>query len=221
MLGPIPGVLAWGLVTGIAMVKSGLPVSACAVISLTAYAGSAQLATLPLLLAGAPWWLLVLTATVVNLRFTVYSAALLRDFGGARTGQRLTAGFLIGDVTFVRYLAHRDRQPNDPHLLPFYYGAASCNWLGWQVGSLIGIFAAGSIPSSWGLEIAGILALVAVLAPVLVTRPALLGALVAALVSVLARGLPLRLGILLAIAVGVAVALVASQHRRATQIAAP
>lgn len=50
----IPGIAAWGLVTGVAMVKGGLSVPLALVMSLVVFSGSAQLATLPLIAAGAP-----------------------------------------------------------------------------------------------------------------------------------------------------------------------
>ena len=50
------------------------------VLSLLAYAGSAQLAALPLIAAVAPVWLVFVTAVVVNLRFLVYSAAVRAGF---------------------------------------------------------------------------------------------------------------------------------------------
>src|ERR1044072_517815 len=71
-----PGVIAWGLVTGVAMVKSGLSVPWALVISLLVYAGSAQLASLPLIAAGQPFWIVGLVAFVTNLRFVIYSASL-------------------------------------------------------------------------------------------------------------------------------------------------
>ena len=45
---------AWGLVTGVAMVHAGLSVPLALLMILTVYAGSAQLASLPLLAAGTP-----------------------------------------------------------------------------------------------------------------------------------------------------------------------
>lgn len=56
MLGTSLGIAAWGLVTGVAMVKSGMSVPVAVVMSLLVYAGSAQLAVIPLLAAGAPLW---------------------------------------------------------------------------------------------------------------------------------------------------------------------
>ncbi len=54
MVGVSPGIAAWGFVTGIAMVKGGLSPELAVAMSLLVYAGSAQLASLPLLAAGAP-----------------------------------------------------------------------------------------------------------------------------------------------------------------------
>ena len=68
------GIGAWGLVTGVAMVKGGLSVPLAAMMTLLVYAGSAQLAALPLLAAGAPMWVIWAAAFCVNLRFVIYSA---------------------------------------------------------------------------------------------------------------------------------------------------
>ena len=66
MLGTGLGVGAWGLVTGVAMVKTGMPVALALLMSLLVYAGSAQLAVLPLLAVGAPLWVVWLTAACVR-----------------------------------------------------------------------------------------------------------------------------------------------------------
>src|SRR5471030_2180444 len=48
------GIGAWGLVVGVAMVKTGLTVTQALGMTLLVFAGSAQLASLPLILAHAP-----------------------------------------------------------------------------------------------------------------------------------------------------------------------
>ena len=53
MLGTALGIGAWGLVTGVAMVKVGLPVSLAVLMSLLVFAGSAQLAAMPLIVGVA------------------------------------------------------------------------------------------------------------------------------------------------------------------------
>ena len=49
-----PGIAAWGLMTGVAMMNSGMSMAEALLMSLTVFAGSSQLAAIPLLSAGAP-----------------------------------------------------------------------------------------------------------------------------------------------------------------------
>ena len=74
MAGAGVGIGAWGLVTGVAMVKSGMSVPMALLMSLLVYAGSAQLAVIPLLAVGGPLWVVWLTAACVNLRFVIFSS---------------------------------------------------------------------------------------------------------------------------------------------------
>src|ERR1700712_2114026 len=74
MTGISLGIGAWGLVTGIAMVKAGLGLPLAITMSLFVFAGSAQLASLPLIAQGAPLWVIWATAFCVNLRFIIFSA---------------------------------------------------------------------------------------------------------------------------------------------------
>ena len=205
---------AWGLVTGVAMVKSGLSTPAALLLTFSAYAGSAQLAALPLIAAQAPLWLITLTAIVVNLRFVVYAVVTRQYFRGTTPWQRLWLGYFVGDVMFVKFATRSQRHPDDPHLIAYYRGAATCNWLTWQISSVIGILAAASIPAEWGLELAGTLALVALIVPLCAQRPALAGVSVAALVASFAHALPLKLGMLLGILAGIGAALVVDQLLR-------
>ena len=128
--------------------------------------------------------------------------------------RRLWLGYFVGDVMFVKFVTRAQRDASDPQLLDYYRGAATCNWLTWQLSSVLGIFAAASIPAAWGLELAGTLALIALVVPLCAQRPALAGVLVAALVASLAYALPLKLGMLLGILAGIAAALAVDQLQR-------
>lgn len=65
----VPGIAAWGLMTGVAMAKSGMPWSESVLMALIVFAGSAQLAAIPLFAADAPMWVILATSFCVNLRF--------------------------------------------------------------------------------------------------------------------------------------------------------
>lgn len=214
LLPATPGIFAWGLVTGVAMVKSGLGVFEATVLSLLAYAGSAQLAALPLMMSAAPLWLIFLTATIVNLRFVVYSVMLRPQFAELTRRRRLWLGAFLADIMFVKFSTHLQRHPAYAQRIAYFFGGASSNWVIWQVSSIAGIVAATTIPTSWGLELAGTLTLIALIVPLCAQRPVLAGVIVSGTVSVLAHGLPMRLGLLAGILAGVLAAFLVERLAR-------
>jgi predicted branched-subunit amino acid permease len=209
-------IASWGLVTGVAMAKSGLPASYAIALSLTVFAGSAQLATLPLIVAGAPLPVIWLTALMVNLRFVIFSAALRPYFSNIRLRQRLLAGYLAGDIGFALFMRNfaGAREKGTAEQRGYFYGGAATNWVAWQISSIAGILLAALIPTQWGLDLAAVLALLAVLIPMLLGIPALAGVVTTAALSVVLVGLPLKLGLLASIVAGVAVAVLLEPLQR-------
>jgi 4-azaleucine resistance transporter AzlC len=201
------GAGAWGMVSGVAMVKGGLAVPWAIMMSLLVYAGSAQLAALPLIVASAPLWVIVATGLVTNLRFVIYSAALRPYFAQLPARTRARLGFFMTDFTFALFMrTAADGKLPERHRDAWFSGVCTNNWLTWQLSALTGIVAASYVPTDWGLEFTGTLALVALVGPSLLTRPALFGAAVAALVALLAHGLPFKLGLFCGAIAGIAAA---------------
>jgi predicted branched-subunit amino acid permease len=201
MAAPVLGMAAWGLVTGVAMVKSGLTVAQALAMTLFVFAGSAQLASLPLIAAGAPLWVLLLTAFCVNLRFVIFSAQWQPYFGHLPLRQRLLMMYVAGDVTYVNFLRRYPEARAQPGQVEYYWGAVHVNWLGWQSASVLGVLAADAVPTHWGLGFAGVLALLGLAYSLMNERVLLWVALVAGAVSIATYHLPLRLNIVCAIAV--------------------
>ena len=201
------GIAAWGLVTGVAMVKSGLGVPLAVAMSLLVFAGSAQLAALPLMTSGAPSWVVWATAFCVNLRFVIFSAMWRPYFARFPRWQRCVLGYFSGDLNYVLFMKRfPDGEPH-PDQIPYYWGGVATNWLGWQVSSMIGIGLANAIPTHWGLGFAGVLALLGIACSLLQDRATWVAAAVACAAAVAAYALPLRLNILVAIAAAVATGL--------------
>jgi len=205
MLGPSIGMSAWALVTGVAMVKAGLSVPVAVAMTLLVYAGSAQLAALPLIAAGAPLWVILTTAFCVNLRFVIFSAQWRKYFGHRPRWQRLLAGYLAVDLNYVLFLRRFPEQRATPEQWPYFWGGVTWNWLTWQSLSLVGIALANRVPTEWGLGFAGVLALLGVAYSLLAGRKTRVAGSVAAVAAVAAFGFPLKLNIVVAIAAGVAV----------------
>ena len=210
ILQSLPGAAAWGLVSGVAMVKGGLTVPWAIFMSLTVYAGSAQLAALPLIATGMPLWVIVATGLITNLRFVIYSAALRPYFVQEPARKRAALGFFMTDFTFTLFM--RAAQTNtlpDQHRDAWFAGVCSNNWITWQVCAITGIVAASYVPTEWGMEFTGTLALVALVGPALNQRPAIVGALVAGVIALLTHAVPYRLGLFIAAIAGIVAATLA------------
>lgn len=183
----MPGIFAWGMVTAMAMVKSGLTVGQALGMTLVVFAGSAQLASLPLIAANASVWVVFATAMVVNLRFVIFAAAIGPHLSHLPWYKRLWYGYLNADLTMalfsMRFPPHTLYQPTGKE--GYVAGIDYMNWAFWQAGSIAGIFLASQIPQSWGIEFAGTLALLAVMIPLIANSAALTGVLVASAVAIL------------------------------------
>lgn len=214
MLATVPGLGAWGLVTGVAMVKAGLPLPLVLFMSLTVYAGTAQLSVLPLMAAGAPLWMVWFTALCVNLRFVVLSTLWRSYFGHLSLRHRLALGYLSGDILFVLFTQRYPESGKQAEQLPYFWGGAVTGWLGWQIPSIAGIYLANVIPLEWGLGFAGVLAILGVLYAMLKGTATWVAAAVSAAAAVAAFGLPLRLNTLVAIATAVVAGLVMETVQR-------
>jgi predicted branched-subunit amino acid permease len=206
------GIGAWGLMTGVAMVKSGLSVLEALLMTLIVYAGSAQLASVPMIAAGAPLWVILAAAFCVNLRFVVFSAHLRPYLMHLPRWQRLASGYVTGDLSYVFFARRFPKPGQSPDELArqqaYLMGNCAVNYIAWMLASVVGIVLANAIPTQWGLGFAGILALLGVLSSLASSPLRIVSATVAGAAAVVAWTLPLRLNILVAIACAVAICLV-------------
>jgi predicted branched-subunit amino acid permease len=207
MTGTALGIGAWALVTGVAMAKSGLPLPLSLLMSFIVFAGSAQLAALPLLVSGAPLWVIWATALCINMRFVIFSAGWRRYFGALPRGERVRMSYFAADLNYALFLRRFPDPRPAPEQVPYFWGGVACNWTSWQVPALIGILLGDRIPTSWGLAFAGTLALLGITLSMLHDRSTWIAAGVAACAAVAAYALPLKLNILVAIAAAVALGL--------------
>ena len=214
MTGTALGIAAWGLLTGIAMAKSELAMPLAVLMSLIVFAGSAQLAVLPLLAGGAPLWVIWATALCVNLRFVIFSAGWRRYFGALPRAQRLRMAYFAADLNYALVMKRFPQPPPLAQSVPYFWGGAALNWPSWQLPSLIGLWVGDRIPTQWGLGFAGTLALLGLTYSLLNDRATWIAAVVAGAAAVAAFALPLKLNILVAIAAAVAVGLLIDHTTR-------
>jgi predicted branched-subunit amino acid permease len=193
------------------------------VMTLSVFAGSAQLAAIPLIAAGAPLWVILATALCVNLRFVVFSAHLRPYVMHLPLRERLVTGYLTADLSYV-FFAKRYPHAPTPFTPPevrleqqaYLAGNTGINWLSWMGASLAGIGLANAIPTQWGLGFAGILALLGVMLSLASSPLRVVAMGVSGAAAVVAWALPLKLNIVVAIAVAVGLSLLIDRQRGGT-----
>ena len=208
----LPGMAAWGLATGIAMVKVGLELVPALWMTFAVYSGTSQLAVLPLLAAGVAVATLLLTALVANLRFVVYSATLAPHLRRLPLAHRLAIGFVTIDGPLAALMLRR-QQGRLVQRVAFLWGANVATWLTWTAASVAGIVLADRLPYGPELGYLGVLALFGIALPLLAGRPAWAAALARAGGALAPWDWPQRLGTVAAVLAGVAAALWVGRDR--------
>jgi len=199
----LAGIIAFGVITGVAMVASGIAPAIAMLISIVVFAGASMVAAAQLLASGTPALLVVLTTLFINLRFMMYSASLRQHFGGEPLAWRLLMAYLQADNVYGLTLMRYAEEPNAPGERDFFMGAALVIWAAWQLAVAAGILIGAGVPAAFRLEFAAPLAFIAMTIPLLRDRAMVAAAVVAGITVVAANGLPFKLSIPLAALAGI------------------
>ena len=208
------GIIPFGVITGVAMVASGIPPLVALLMSLIVFAGASMVASAQLLASAAPAALIILTTLIINLRFMMYSASLRLHFADAPLRWRIAIAYLTADNVYGLLLSRFSEHPRDEGKLEYFMGAGLVVWAAWQAAVLGGVLIGAGVPASWRLEFAAPLAFIAMTIPHLRDRAMIAAALAAGVAVIAAHALPLRLNIVVAAAVGIAAGLVFEKKAR-------
>ena len=94
------GVVPFGMICSVAAVSVGLTPFEAIGMNFIVFAGASQLVVLQLMGEGAIWLVMVLTAWVINLRFTMYSAALAPYLQKEPLHRKIPFAFILSDQAF-------------------------------------------------------------------------------------------------------------------------
>ena len=207
------GIIPFGVITGVAMVASGIPPLVAMLMSVVVFAGASMVASAQLLASHAPVLVIIATTLAINLRFMMYGASLRTHFRTEPLGRRIAIAYLIADNVYGLVLGRFADHPDDPAKVPYFFGAAILVWVVWQAAVAAGIALGAGVPAGWRLEFAAPLAFIALSVPLLRDRAMVFAALAAAIAIVAAQDLPLRLNILVAAAIGIAAGLLVERKK--------
>ncbi|MFC6673000.1 AzlC family ABC transporter permease [Marinobacterium aestuariivivens] len=213
LLPAAPGVIPFGLVTGVTAIEQGLSPGTTIGMTLLFYAGSAQMAALQLLRNDALPLIILVTVLVINLRFLMYSASLAPHFHRLPRRWKWPLSYMLSDQAYVLSILRFSSADGARHGHCFFAGAALAMWLTWQLSVMAGVFLGAGIPANWSLDFAIPLVFLALLIPAIRNSASLAAACVGGLVAVLAVGMPYNLGFLLAAVCGIGTGLVVERLR--------
>jgi 4-azaleucine resistance transporter AzlC len=203
------GVFPFGLAYGVTVVESGMSDVVGWLASFIVLAGAAQLAVADLIDQGAPWFVIVGTALIINARFVMYSGALAPSFSEFPRRWRIPLAHFMTDQATVTSLLY-DRQERDPRRrFAYYVGAGVSFAAAWWLGSTIGVVIGATIPSELQVGFAAPLMFIALAVPSIRDRAALIAAAVGFSVTLIARDAPMNMGLIIGALTGIAFGMLA------------
>jgi branched chain amino acid efflux pump len=220
----LAGVVPFGLVIGVSAAQADIPALAGWLTGPLIYAGSAQVATIGMLDAGAAPVVVVAAALIINIRLVFYSATMARHWRSTPWWWRLVAAYLIVDPSVAVGLdGYRRLGPGRAHA--HYLGGAVLLWVAWLAAIGAGATVGAGWPAWLHLEFVMPLYLAGQAVSKLADPAQRRAIFAAATVALLALSAPLQLGIALAIAAGVTAGLTGrpaessdSPHPRTTEV---
>ncbi len=207
------GVIPFAVVLGFAMKRAVLSLPQGAFFALSMLGGTAQLASVQLYAENSPALIIITTALIINLRYSMYSLSLYPILRERTFAERLFAAFIVSDQSYAFTMAEAETNPNNSALPSFFFGASAMVFLVW-VGSIFLGFNVGTfIPPELSLDFAIPLVFMSLLIPHLKGRDRMISAAAAALASaLLVHALPLHSGLLAAILIGIGAGVISGKN---------
>lgn len=205
------GVAPFGMAYGAYAIDSGLRADVTQAMSAVVFAGASQFVAVQLIATGVPGVMIVLTTLLVNVRHLLYSASVAPHLEHASRPWRWLLAYLLTDEAYATAIGRFGRNAATPYQHWFLLGSGVALWVTWQVTTSAGILLGTAVPESWSLDFALPLSFIALLVPVLTSRPALAAAAVAGVVATVGFDWPYALGLVSAMLTGLAGGLVAGR----------
>lgn len=197
-------VAPFGSVVGVTLAQAGLTGAPALIGTVMVYAGSAQLATLSVMIGGGAPLGAIAAGVLINARLLLYSAGLSRRFGDQPRWFRWIGPLTTVDQTFALATAAEDLDTDGFRRYWITIGAVLA--LVWLTAVSLGLGLGSLLPDQSPLAVAAPATMIALLVPHLGNRRMRRVALIAATVAATTSFLPSGLGVIAAIGVALAAA---------------
>ena len=214
------GAFPFGLAYGVTVVESAMNDFVGWLASFIVLAGASQLAISDLLDQGAPWFIVIGTALVINARFMMYSGALAPAFSQFPRRWRIPLAHFMTDQAAVTSLLHNQSEHDPRRRMAYYAGAGLSFAVSWWIGTTIGVVIGATIPAGLQIGFAAPLMFIALAVPSVRDRAALIAAAVGFSVTILAKDAPMNTGLLIGAGAGIAFGMLAKMRGEAAPVVA-
>ena len=137
--------IGFGFVYGLSAREAGFSPLEAMVMSTVVFAGAAQFAAIGYVTAGLAWPAIALLTFLLNARHLLYSAALGPWLSDVPRPRRAVMAHLLTDEAFAVSLAHFRRLGRADET-GYWIGALGSTFIPWNLATLAGVYAGGSIP---------------------------------------------------------------------------
>ena len=208
------GVAPFGMAFGAYAIETGLSGGMTQAMSSMIFGGASQFVAVQLIASGVPGAMIVLAVLVVNARHMLYSASVAPHVAHLDARWRWLLAYLLTDEAYAIGMQRYGRDDESPRKHWFFFGAGFALWSTWQVTTAAGIVLGAALPDSWSLDFALPLTFIALLTPVLTSRPAFAAAGVAGVIAVVGFDWPYATELITAIGGGLAAGMLAQRLLR-------
>ncbi|MFT5658768.1 MAG: 4-azaleucine resistance transporter AzlC [Gammaproteobacteria bacterium] len=216
----IVAAIPFGIVYGALAISQGLSEWLTMSMSLFVFAGASQFIAVTLLASSAAFPVILLTVFIVNLRHMLYATTFMRQVGHLPQWLRMPMAFWLTDETFAVASNRVLREPDAPGFTWYYLGSCIAMYSNWILCTWIGLTLGQQIPdmTSWGLDVAMVVAFVGIVVPLLQYRAHWACAFTAVVAAALTYHWPHQTGLLFSslLAIGVGLLLESSNAKVVT-----
>jgi len=197
----------FGVAVGATIAASNVDVAPKLAAALLMFGGSAQLAAVEMLDAGATPVLIVAAAAIINARFVAYSAGLAPLFPTTSRGTRAVMATTLVDQSYLlTSIDATNHDRSEPQRVRFYLGASATIGLIWIAAQVLGVMAGTALPKAANLGAAAPISLAGLAAGVVFTRPSRRALTGAALGMIVLSSVAAQFALIAAIVVGITIA---------------
>jgi predicted branched-subunit amino acid permease len=192
------GVFPFGLVFGVIAMTSGLSILEAILMSSIIFGGASQIVFVQLWSVGVPSFIVGSSVAIVNLRHLLYSASLAKYVESLPLRWRMLLAYLLTDQSYSVMVQKYRTEEFSQYNHYYFLGSGLTLWAGWQIATIFGVLGASFISEEWSLTFAISLTFIAIVIPLLKTRPDLIACLTAGILSIVLQPLPWKLWLIFA-----------------------